>query len=299
MLVNYYENIDYFLGNRNGRYFGDGYLGAIQSISDFEIYNRDGVEFNCLGKVQLKNLWSKKGEESQTPHLSTIDVIELSLECLHQYLLPSYDAKCQFLVTDHLIELSIVAGNSPVEDSLDHIKMFGKIFPDEGEYDIMEVCIANMTVQMTFAHFSKKIARSIIQSRCPVYLNEFFFDHKNLTQSYGIIDHKDFNKDESWSISSAFACTLQLGQLLLYKLDNIDRSNSNTLWMKRTKIKIFDSIPHAGSLQPIRSRLNNVRKYTKSDGDWRRADIIANLCNMEIECSVTHKLPVAEIHKIS
>lgn len=78
MLENFYKNIDFFLGNRSDRYFGDGYLGATQSINHFEVSKDDGMEFNCLGNVKLPNLWSKKGG-----HLKLLILVQLTLLNCH------------------------------------------------------------------------------------------------------------------------------------------------------------------------------------------------------------------------
>jgi Pseudomonas avirulence D protein (AvrD) len=306
MTLNFYQNIDDFLGLRTGRYFGDGYLKTHQKIRDFNISGGlDCMNLTCVGRVDVPELWSKKGGDIQKPHLSTIDVIELALECLR--LLREAQKGSPVLATDFLRELRITAGNTPVEDGLNAISIAGRVSRGADMQEQMELQIANMTVTMFLSPLGETASRSLEYCRKPVQLNNVMFNKDDVVlpygvvdtvvQSYGAIETDQMNESQSlaWSVASAFACSLQLGQLLLYKLDGVDRATSNTLWMKRTTISLSGPLPLVGSMQPIHTRLSNVRRYTKADGDWRRADVTSSLCNMLLVCSVTHRLPAAQM----
>jgi hypothetical protein len=281
--------IDEFLGSRDGRYFGNGYLRTGQSIDNFKIVDRsDGLDFSCTGHIALPDLWSEKEGDRQRPHLSTIDVIELAVECLRMLLhRTTYSQK---LPADFLKKISIVSGNSPVEDGLETLALHGQVRRADADHDVLDLQIANMTVAVTFASSPPGPARYIAFSRQPVSIANVMVNTPEMT-ACAIVNPANENPDEAWSLSSCFAAALQLGQTLLYKLDGLTRAESNTLWMKRTVIFFSPSPSTLAFPQSIYVRLDGARRYAKPDGEWRRAEIFSLFCNTNIVCSVTHRLP--------
>lgn len=289
MELGYYKTIDDFLGLRQGRYFGDGYLKSSQVIRDFEMSGGlNAMQVSCVGAVSLPDMWSTKGEAAQTPHLSTIDVIEFALECLRQFRIGT--RRGSELPTDLLSSISIVAGSKPVDDALHAVPISGQILLNDEAHEVMSLKIANMEVTLRLRPENGRLARDLSFSREPVELGKVLLNTEEMQASaMAYIDPE--RSGGVWSPSASFACALQLGQLLLYKLDNIERAESNTLWMKKTTIKFSDSMPCTGSAQPIYACLDDVLKYEKADGVWRRANVCAAFCNVEITCRVTHRLP--------
>ncbi len=289
MELAYYNNIDEFLGQRDGRYFGEGYLKSAQTIRNFELSGGLlGMRFTCFGEVNLPDIWSLKGNNQQKPHLSTIDVIELALDCLRKFRI------CMRLgdelASDLLHRMSIVAGKSPIEDDMDAIPITGQVTFDERGNEVMSLRIGNMDVTLHIRPESQRLSRGLAFSRKPVELGQVLLNADKMHAS-AIANSMPEEPGMAWSLSASFACGLQLGQLLLYKLDKIDRAHSNTLWMKKTDIRFSDLLPCAGSAQPIHVHLDDVLKYNKPDGEWRRANVCATFCNTQITCRVTHRLP--------
>jgi hypothetical protein len=291
MELGYFPNIDDFLGVRQTRYFGDGYLKSSQTIRDFELFGRlERLEFRCLGAVQLPDIWSQKGDKLQVPHLSTIDVIEFALEVVR--LLQGMMHRTDDLLVDGIHSLAIASGDSPVEDDLSAIAITGFVEREPGGLDRVVLSIANMkvTVKLYPDGFA---ARPLTLSRKPVRLDHVLLNVPEM-QAAAMAISDSASQSEAWSLAASFACALQLGQLLLYKLDNVTRANSNTLWMKRTDISISERMPRVGPVQPIHASLDDVLKYQKPDGMWRRANVRAAICNVQIICRVTHRLPGPE-----
>lgn len=289
MELGYYDSIDDFLGQRHGRYFGDGYLKSAQTIRDFELSGGLlGMRFTCLGGVHLPDMWSLKGNNKQKPHLSTIDVIELALDCLRKFRICT--RRGDELASDLLHGISIVAGKSPIEDDMDAIPITGQVTFDERANEVMALRIGNMDVNLHIRPESQRLSRGLAFSRKPVELGQVLLNADKMHAS-AIANSTPEEPGMAWSLSASFACALQLGQLLLYKLDKIDRARSDTLWMKKTDIRFSDLLPCTGSAQPIHVHLDDVLKYNKADGEWRRANVCATFCNTQIICRVTHRLP--------
>ena len=288
MALDYYNSIDDFLGQRQGRYFGDGYLKSSHFIRNFELSGGlHTLRFSCTGVANLPETWSTKGEVQQKPHLSTIDVIEFALECLRLFRIGA--RRGHELTTDLLSSISIVAGKRPVDNDLSAVPITGEVLLDDTACEIMVLQIANMEVTLRLRPDADRHARPLAYRRHPVELGKVMLNSGQMQAS--AMAYSSPEQTGVWSLSASFACALQLGQLLLYKLDNIDRAKSNTLWMKKTAIGFSDLMPYGGNVQPIHAHLEDVLKYSKADGDWRRANVCAAFCNVQIICRVTHRLP--------
>lgn len=288
--MTYLKNIDDALGPREERYFGNGYLGVVHSFRDLHVIpNIDGFGFACRGKVTFPEVWSKKGGEQRKPHLTTIDVIELTLVCLSalaQHVLSNAD------VDGASVEkIEIIAGASPVESELDDIEITGDASYD-GELDTVQVLldIANMKVVVSLKPGRNVGTPTVSTVKLPVTISEIV-THMKPSVASGAVSPLQSQHDKLWPVSSTFAAILQLGQVLLYQLDGVGREKTNTLWMKRTSIQFLPGATVAQGQQPSHVWLENERHYTKSDGHWRRAEICGLLANTKIVCSVTHKLP--------
>ncbi|SEN90395.1 avirulence D protein (AvrD) [Actinacidiphila rubida] len=94
------------------------------------------------------------------------------------------------------------------------------------------------------------------------------------------------------SFIDAFVIALQLGQLLLYDLDGLDRAHSNTLWMRRTVLECDTPERPATGPFPVTAELAGSALLDARDGArWRTADITAACAGVRVLCSVTHELP--------
>ncbi|MDR3472420.1 MAG: AvrD family protein [Devosia sp.] len=157
MGTTFYNSIDDVLGDREGRYFGGGYTRCSQTISGFAMTDSgDGIEFTCLGSIGMSSNWSTKSTVRQEPHLSTIDVVELSLHCLQLLVrktLHDHDVRAGMVQ-----RISIVAGNIPVEDDLTSIPIGGRIKAGSAGAKIMDLQIANMEVSVDARRYSERLA---------------------------------------------------------------------------------------------------------------------------------------------
>jgi hypothetical protein len=289
MATRYFGSVDDILGDRAERYFGDGYTDCVHSLQNLKTYpDGDAIAFSCAGVVQTPSTWSTKGHVRQLPHLSTIDMIELSLLCVNALLGGQSDDTGPR--GWGLRALSIVADNAPVEGELTQLPIRGRIRRDRGQELDVQIAIAGMQIDLTGAIDQGGGLPETLSKGQAIAVQELMFDTEALV-SAALVHPLSSETVERWSTTSCFAAALQLGQAILYELDGIRRSETNTLWMKRTSVRGAASSPCFDASQPIFVRLENVRKYTKGDGESRRADIVGFVANREVICSVTHRLP--------
>lgn len=91
----------------------------------------------------------------------------------------------------------------------------------------------------------------------------------------------------------AFVVNLQLAQALLYQLDDMDRGNSNTLWMRSTHL-VLDAAhtPTAGDYEAT-AALENIRRVHMGGQTWRVADSVGDIAGVHLRCALAHHLPAA------
>jgi hypothetical protein len=292
MMLNYHTTIDDFLGDSESRYFGSGYFNTARTLRNFEHQNtEEGIKFSCVGSLCLLGLWSQKGDVAQIPHLSSIDVIELAIECTKRIFDQLSD--CPIFSLDAIDRICVIAGNEPVEQVLESISIKGLMKQTPEGTCQLHVRISNMDVEVTFS--LGRMSRNVLAvSEYPVSIENVFLNRENSTASAIVTPHSAI-KDKSWSLATCFASMAQLGQTLLYKLDSMDRKTSSTLWMRRISINIFSGIPEFFAPQPIHVKLNNARVLRMNRENWRSADICSWFCNTNIVCRVAHKIGNTEI----
>ncbi|MCZ1179792.1 AvrD family protein [Acinetobacter pittii] len=294
MNLSFFKEVDEFLGDKNTRYFGAGYINSSHDIYNFQ-YESDDIEtnkFSCLGKVVLPQTWSIKNNGSQKPHLSTIDIIELALLTFDQLIQAIHNRTICYKKLIH--KMVIRAGKSPIESEFDKIVISGSVSKEDRDNNVMNLNISNMSIEILYKNDVSKIEPSEFEEylKTPLEINDVMINVDELKASALVNNKRILNENvEPWSTSCLFSVGLQLGQILLYQLDSISRAESNTLWMKKTEIHFLSDRPNMDASHPIFTRLDNVRRYKAGDHDWRKADIYSILGNTKIICSVTHQLP--------
>ncbi|MEO3851072.1 AvrD family protein [Streptomyces sp. B8F3] len=92
-----------------------------------------------------------------------------------------------------------------------------------------------------------------------------------------------------------FVAALQLGQVLLYRYDGIERAASHTLWMRTTSISLADTPDSAGGTAyddgRLRVALRRPVKLTTERGTWRVGRLTSTSAGMRLACNVAHLLP--------
>ncbi|MET9862625.1 AvrD family protein [Streptomyces smyrnaeus] len=101
------------------------------------------------------------------------------------------------------------------------------------------------------------------------------------------------------SLIDCFVTNLQLAQVLMYELDGVARSESNTLWMLRT---VLDAAPEpsapsacttAARSFPVHTRVTGKHLLPLRGGTWRNVEIAGEFAGVSLRCSLAHELPAA------
>ncbi|WPO73329.1 MULTISPECIES: AvrD family protein [unclassified Streptomyces] len=309
------------LGSREGRFFGEGFKRVTQALTDITI--RDATHeapgrIDATAAIGIPGTWSRKGDTHQRPHLSTIDAMVLAaqltgLYAAHVFELPPTGP---FLIRS----LAIKAGGTPDEENLGSFAVravhhsTNDIAALRRRLTAMDCTIGSMTVRVVVEH----------AATAPTSRTEGFYArpedlpgpwndapygashlgrHQFLTgieadvEAHTASAELSITTDPGGTRRAAlpatmidlFTSALQLGQILLYRLDGLDRATSNTLWMRSTTIT---PAPGAGSDDGrFHAELVRTNKLPTPQGVWRTGQIVATAAGMRLTCNVAHLLP--------
>lgn len=190
--------------------------------------------------------------------------------------------------------IKVLAGNSPQENDLENIKFIGN-FSKSQDSTTLSLDIQDFKVRVLYRQQGESVwdeLNSLINSWD---IREIVL--KSDQESYGKVLSRT-GIAQSYSAVDAFVSTLQLGQALLYSLDNIQRKESNTLWMRSTEILFPPEDPlKFFSSHALRVDLENPRIVIKDGKKWRLGTIVTKQGSKDIniKCSVAHQLPATTI----
>ncbi|MBD2801581.1 hypothetical protein ID854_14265 [Xenorhabdus sp. M] len=278
-------NADSYLGSSKTRFFSSGYKKVDYEIKDEVIL---GNEYNSMLTLIYPDDWSIKNKKNLNPHLSSVDVILMSAyasgKLLNQFENSYYK----------ITSMMICASHTPVERLTNIPINFGLNYCEEEGIIYLQGKVGNMKSQLKVERkkdndilltpvFSRKEFKSVNHEIKDIllegkYKSEALVVKTILGRKTDYIDYID-----------AFVSSLQIGQILLYELDGITREESNNLWMRNIKLNETDAYNHKNS-GTLEVTLENTNLISKGNDKWRSADIVANLNNIQVRCSVAHQL---------
>ncbi|MGW3986565.1 AvrD family protein [Streptomyces sp. NPDC004830] len=298
--------VDDFLGAREGRFFGEGFKRVHHSLTDLTI---DAGGITATAGLEIPGAWSRKGDSTQRPHLSTIDVMIYGarLAGLHAAHTRGLGPGAPFAVRS----LTIKAGNKPQEEGLDTFPVSGRLLDtaDDGT-TTMECRVGLLTVRVETAAGTGRAeaagstpgtASHPSADALPGPWNDAPFgvphrDRRQLLTSVEVLPDSSLARadltldpDGPATMIDLFVAALQLGQVLLYTLDGVARADSNTLWMRRTSIgPAPQGAPSDGRFEV---GLREPQLLRSAQGTWRSAQVVADHAGLRLGCSVAHLLP--------
>lgn len=316
-------DVDDYLGPSTARFFGSGYRKTTPALRKLSILHApEGTSrMEASGSVRVGDLWSIKGSTSQQPHLGTTDAIVLALEASEALLASRYAPSILPLV--YVRDLTLTAGSEPIEDTLDDFPVTAQTTGQSTDGIIhVTVEMASMKAVLALHHpmcvaskanlrtdnpdaligdAARRIYGDIYKSRQSRIRDISVRDgatraEASLTVTGGDSDGPGLGLEAGYqpglSLLEGFVSTLQLGQVLLYELDQITRAESNTLWMRRTVITATTPPPSIITELPLDVQLRRPRILPLNGENWRCADIVGRIGDhLEIICDVAHQLP--------
>lgn len=323
-LIHTYCDFDQCLGTAENRYFGEGYLRVTRAVSGIEL-NQDEKKFWGIGHIEHSGSWSKKGDEEQEAHLSSVDAILLAWHLCEAFIEAEFSLSALEMSNAWVCEISVRAGSQP----LTALSAFGisgalvSVNDDATNSGSTYRCtIGPLVVDMTVRHPTGNrhsttvqpsgMTKSLTQRRecptplpTPVRLTQVVVDTEKATSAATFQVDALHNRTEEGleaayssgiSIVDAVVLVAQLAQTYLYTMDNLDRADSNTLWMRRIQISIATPVrAPQGEVTVTINAANPKTLDMRSAGVWRLSDFeLHDYCGISGKTSVAHQLVSAE-----
>ncbi|GHF69211.1 hypothetical protein GCM10018790_53990 [Kitasatospora xanthocidica] len=324
--------VDDYLGPGEKRFFGEGYKRAHQRLTDIRVSGGpDGTgSVRALASVRYPDDWSKKGKHNQRPHLSSIDVLLLAGEAAEVHLAHVLGLDAEQRGTARLRRVRMKAGTSPVEEELDEFPVAATVteLPGASPDPSRRVSAVDCQVGALRARLEIEHPAGAARTEPGSYadpdellgsaaLRPYGAAHRSKYQvieglsvdfpanSAAATVSSRFRSDQdlpvrglegyshrATSILDVFVAAIQLGQILLYEIDGVPRSESNTLWMRQTVLDIGDPRQPVTVPDRLTVRLDETELLTSRDGEtWRLVDIVGGFRHMSVRCSAAHRLP--------
>lgn len=327
-------SMDDVLGDRRNRFFGEGFKRVTYALTGVTIRPADAdtaARIDATAGIRIPGTWSRKGQTHQRPHLSTIDAMIFGAQVTGIYAAHTHSlsADAPFAVRS----LSIKAGATPDEDSLDHFAVSGTYHNTTAEGSApgrlrttMDCTVGSMTVRVEAEHPVAIDASAATEATGtpgtgtsgtegsyamaelrPGPWNDapYGASHHSRRQILTDVRAEAHRASAALTVTTReaaggeslpptmvdlFVSALQLGQVLLYRLDGLDRATSNTLWMRSTTITPATTEP-AEDDGRFHVTLARPTKLPTRQGTWRAAQITTAYAGMHLACNVAHLLP--------
>ncbi|MBY0039522.1 hypothetical protein H7U08_23725 [Bacillus cereus] len=320
-----YKDIDDILGSREQRFFGSGFKKVNHQIYDIEVSEKCVV---ATADISYPTDWSKKSEDTDLkPHLSTIDATVLSLQLNEVYITQKFGITEAQRRKIWLKRIVLKAGTTPQEDlnkliiSTQHIKTKNvsdslgtnvSIFESqigsmqircEIEHDIEKECNEGAkfdSIDQILGLHSKRYYGDMYKNPQQIMEDvQFDFQNQKVTSLVNVthINESPFKVEgmeaayyPSFSIIDCMITVAQMAQALIYKVDDIDRSNSNTLWMR--KVIIENKNPYQPYEPFVASTYISKSNLLKLKGSmWRTTEMFGEYKNYSLHYYLAHELP--------
>lgn len=323
------NTIDDFLGPAGFRFFGSGYREVDRELVAVKV-SADAERVDGFASVRFPRRWSRKGSVDQRPHLSTVDVLAIGArlsELLIRALFSFDDADRDRV---RLTKVEIRAGSTPQESGLEHFPVDAVLVAvdaaparESGVETVLRsevTCrIASMTVACSVDHppaprsgtdrllhavdFSGSAFKEAScvnhteQRLTSIVIGESSIE-ADLELAHPYVanagpGHRVMPYQPALSMVDVFIGGLQLGQVLMYQLDSLSRTQSNTLWMRRTQLRAGSTPLPVGEQLQVVSWLEDSNLLVAGSTTWRVATIVTTVSDWAMRCAVAHALPAA------
>ena len=327
------SNIDDYLGPAETRFFSRGYQRARYDVGDVTV-DRGRRAVAARANVAYPADWSRKQEQTDLrPHLSTIDALVLGVQCAEVELIHAHLLDRDRRRSSRLRKVTLRAGTAPQEELQDitisatwldsrpqrsgdgwrqvsrhecrvgSLRVRTEIEHPAGEpagdtghvrHDSLEAALGSPGSRFYGAGFQRR--RHVIE--------DVEVDVDKLTTQAtarfvgepdpGCAEGLDGGTHPSISLVDCFVVNLQLAQVLMYELDGIRRSESNTLWMMQTVLERAAGTAPLGDPSislPVETAIISKKPVSLRGATWRTADLRGELGGVSLRSSFAHELP--------
>ncbi|ALG06315.1 AvrD family protein [Kibdelosporangium phytohabitans] len=320
-------SVEDYLGDAQTRFFGAGYRAVDHRFTDVHSADGDGGPLMIASAaVEYPRDWSRKGSTDQRPHLSTIDVLVLGVRLAELWMARNVGLSDDALRSSWIRDVQMRAGRAAVEDELEAVPVVlwrsevARSPSGSGRsVSTLECTVSTLTLRLELDHptapsalavpvadpisgVNGRVVGAAYRARAPQVTDVRIPADRLTADAHVRLEPWDglsapghgFEAvfQPSIGLIDAFVVVLQLGQILLYELDGLTRTESHTLWMRSTRWQASTPATPGDEAHRATVELREAQLLRNRENEmWRRADIVATLGRIAITCSVAHQLP--------
>ncbi|WP_079165739.1 AvrD family protein [Streptomyces sp. NRRL S-31] len=328
----FHRSVDDILGPRERRFFGEGFKRAEHRVRHVSVARGSDQTAHADARfsVHYPEDWSRKGDADQRPHLSTVDVLVIGAQLGEVHLAHVLGLSSDQRARAVLQRVRIKAGTSPVEEDLADFAATAQLVATVPScqaaglfVSTVECVVGTLRMRCEIRHEagvpdpapgSYDSLRGLLGDPRLRLFGEGFTTRSQFVENVGIdpqareasatvrvltdedapspVAGLEGAHHDRASAIDAFVIGLQLGQVLLYALDDVSRARSNTLWMRETLLELDPLRLPLPATATATTRLDRCKRLETSKGEvWRSADIVGEFLGVRLCCSVAHRLP--------
>ena len=321
-------SIEQCLGSPEGRFFGVGFKRVAHSLTRLEISARPGLgAVTARAALSYPEDWSRKAAGAPPPHLSSVDAVALMVELVDAYLADTFrlDPAQRGRSELRSYQMRVRSPQEELRSFAVQAVCVSSCEPTAGlagrSASMFECAIGTVRAVCTIEHETTEhrvasrwyaTSSDILGERPRPFSDGYkrrghriedllLANDLRAIQATVTVDRPSGEHDDVVGFGSSLEtytspidCLVvlaQLGQVLAYRLDAIERTSSNTLWMRRL------SMQTPTSHQPIDTDLPADVGVTRSGllsigpRRWRTLDFSGHLMGVRIEAALAHQLP--------
>lgn len=324
--------IDDLLGPARGRYFGEGYRKVGHDLCDVVIdADRAGPDgIGALAWIGYPADWAvKRTGIDLRPHVSSLDTLVIGAQLCEAYLVHRYGLDTAARRRMWLRRVDVKAGHHPQEDlagfPVSARRLGVRPLEDRpGTYaSTFDCLVGSMRIRCEVAHEATEAPRRA--GRYPrlgmllgpadrryygagyrdrgYEIRDVSVDPCNTyaecsvrragggeTPSTGLEAHYQ----PCVTMAESVMMTAQLSEVILYRTDGLDRSRTNTMWLRSLRMERLDPpAPRTGAEFSGSIAVSKSRVVTLNGALWRIVDMVAYCQGIEQSHSLAHELPAS------
>lgn len=315
------DSIDEYLGPSEGRFFGSGYRRSVYSFND-PVPVEDG--FRSQVDIDYPVDWSRKKEgDDLTPHLSTVDVMVLGMRCVETLMEKEVGLSEKDIGAARIRKMVIRAGTRPQEDLVD-VPLSAAITRRKAEGDwrnlvsTFDIRVGVMSSRVQVEHGKPREIPldagdwSTLTGRDDRYWGTGYRREDQLLRNVsvdlgelrcradvelrkeGYASGLGSRCSSTMTVVDGFVSLLQMAQVLLYEIDGLDRSNSDTLWMQQVVLRQGGPATERDDTGAASLVISDHQLLDMSDGQWRNAELKGRMGDVTMSATFAHRISKSE-----
>ena len=317
------QSIDEYLGPSEHRFFGTGFKRSTYQIQP----HMDDGRLLATVNVSYPTDWSlkRKGTDLR-PHLSTVDAMVLGVRSSEMLLRSVVGLTGRQIDQAQIQKLVVRAGTRP-EESLERLPLKAELKktaavenskndqfdttittqigvmqatvvirhekPHAGDPELSEYSYIAGSTERYWGTGYRLREQAISNVAVDVELLSAKAEVAVRYEHDGEAGMKGSHSAGTATFIDAFVSLLQLGQVLLYELDGIDRGNSETLWMQRLTLRpstYHESYGPAANNPNATLCIADHQLLALPTGKWRNVDFAGNFGGIDLSATFAHRI---------